>query len=209
MDTSALITPRYTQPVVLAVTGLKPAQLQTWVNREVVQLFEQNPGSGRRRLYSALDIIKLAIMRRLANLQIDLSVSRTIIEDTEKIIGQHGEVEWNLYLVMPLRDPEAPIQIVGSSNMRFLGFGPMIGDPWNIRLSTLTEPFEDTGIASRRRKPTVEQMLSGDDERPIDPQRREVLAANGIHAEPVIVFPLGEIVNGTLAQLRARGIAAE
>jgi DNA-binding transcriptional MerR regulator len=209
MNTSSLTTPLYTQPVVLAVTGLKPAQLQTWVNREVVLLCEQNPGYGRRRLYSALDIIKFAIMRRLAGLQIDLSVSRTIIEDTERTIDQCGKVDWDLYLTLRLRDPEASVQIVGSSNMRFLGFAPMIGDPRNVRLSTLTEPFEDTGIWSRRRKPTMEQTLSGDDERPIDPQRREVLAAKGMHAEPVIIFPLGEIVNGTLAQLHALGSPTE
>jgi hypothetical protein len=37
----------------------------------------------------------------------------------------------------------------------------------------------------------------------INERRRESLAREGIHAEPIIVFPIGEIVNGALAQLRA------
>ncbi|PIK72778.1 hypothetical protein CS379_12100, partial [Methylobacterium frigidaeris] len=62
------LAPRYTQPDVLRITGLKPTVLQTWINRRAIELAEQNPGTGRKRLYSENDVVKLAIMRRLSDL---------------------------------------------------------------------------------------------------------------------------------------------
>jgi len=58
---SHLTTHRFTQGDVLAVTRLRKDVLQTWMNRGVIALGDQNPGTGRRRLYSPLDIVKLAI----------------------------------------------------------------------------------------------------------------------------------------------------
>jgi len=64
-DINDLFFPRFTQPEVLAVSGLRPDTLQTWINRQIIKLDAPSPGSGRRRLYSMIHIIQLTIMARL------------------------------------------------------------------------------------------------------------------------------------------------
>lgn len=190
-------SPRYTQPEVLKITGLAPAVLQTWINRGAIQLAEQNPGYGRRRLYGPLDVVKLAIMRRMADLNIALSVSREIAEAAVAELAEKNKIDWNLYI--SLRPGEGINTIASAPLMKY---GPTVGDPRNMLVSEFVAPFESGGIFSRR-----DRQPSG--ERPINPQHRELLARSGIHAEPVIIFPLGEVVNGALAQMRALDEASE
>lgn len=40
-----------------------------------------------------------------------------------------------------------------------------------------------------------------DENRPINPERRDALARIGYHVEPILIMPIGEIVNGALLQL--------
>jgi DNA-binding transcriptional MerR regulator len=190
-----LTEPRYTQPEVLQVTGLKAPVLQTWVNRGAIRLSEQNPGIGRRRLYSALDVVKLAIMRRMADLSIDLSVSKEIAEAAVKKLSTNGEMDWNLYISLR---PGARDSLILSAGGPLSLFSPRVGDTIHMRVSEFVEPFEGTGLLDRRE---CEDRFS--ERRPINPERRETLARAGVHAEPVIIFPLGEVVNGAIAQLRA------
>ncbi|MNT21619.1 hypothetical protein D3C72_1569640 [compost metagenome] len=63
-----------------------------------------------------------------------------------------------------------------------------------MRVAHFTEPLES--VFGRRDR-------TGGDERPMNPQRREEFARRGIFAEPVVIFPFGEIVNGTLLQVEA------
>lgn len=197
MATEKLTTPRYPQPEVLQVTRLRPAVLQTWINRAAIKLSEQYPGYGHRRLYSALDVVKLAVMRRMADMQLSLAVSQEIAEGAADRLLETGKIDWNLHIFLtPKAATSGPtIEIAGSSPL--MAYSPTVGDARNIRVSDHTEPFEGTGFLNRR----IRNPLSQD--RPIDQDRRENLARQGVHAEPVIVFPLGEIVNGALAQLRA------
>jgi hypothetical protein len=62
-------------------------------------------------------------------------------------------------------------------------------------VSNFTEPFES--MFSRR---TNEFLV---EERPIDSAKRDALARAGVHAEPALIFPFGEIVNGALVQIEA------
>jgi len=52
---------------VAAATGLSAATIQTWANRGILMLSEEqrNPGPGQRRLYSALDIARIAVTQSL------------------------------------------------------------------------------------------------------------------------------------------------
>lgn len=197
---------RYTTPEVLTVTRLRPEVLQTWVNREV--LGARNTGRGKRRLYSGLDVVKLAIMRRMADLQIALSTSLDIAEAASAELQKSGSIDWNLYIVLrPSAATDAMGVSVVSSGGPLSRYGPFQGDPYNVRLSTIVEWFE--GAYRRRKKRSLAKIhASGapDDkrgERPIIEDARDTLAREGIHAEPAIVFPLGEIVNGAILQLRA------
>lgn len=200
MQAINLSTPRYTQAEVLAVTGLRAATLQTWLNRGVIEVEAPLPGSGRRRLMSSIDIVKLAVLYRTDALKIDLSVAREIIRDVDAGLREGRVMDWNFYLFVRPKEQDQATIIVASSNMRYVGFNPTEGDPRDMRVSDYVEWFES--VLPRRTRPSLAEMMEGKTERPIDPERREALARRGIHAEPVIIFPLGEIVNGALARLR-------
>jgi len=199
----ALTEQHFTQGDVLEITRLKKELLQTWMNRGVVALGEQNPGSGRRRLYSALDIVKLGLLRRIADLGMELGIGRDFAEGAERLLLGGRGLEWEYHV--PIRRKEAThedikVTVIGSSNMSplTLKYGGMVGDARDMRVSHFTEPFEGTGILDRR----VHRMFEED--RPIDPERRLVLAKAGTYAEPVLIFPFGEVVNGTLLQIVAK-----
>src|SRR5579871_6542260 len=68
-----LDTPRFNNSELMWVTGLSLATVQTWVNRGLIRIQEQNPGHGRRRLYSARNLFSLAIAARLAESKLPIS----------------------------------------------------------------------------------------------------------------------------------------
>ncbi|WP_088189751.1 hypothetical protein [Sphingobium sp. Z007] len=191
---------KYTQGDVLAVTRLRKDLLQTWINRRVVALGEQHPGSGRRRLYSAIDIVKLALMRRIADFGLDLSIGRDLASEAERLLLSGKEIEWNYHLSIKKHEAthqEIKIEIVASAGYSplSLNYGAIVGDAHGMLVSHFTEPFEST---FHRRTRT---FMSED--RPIDPRKRSALARAGLHAEPALIFPFGEVVNGALLQIEA------
>lgn len=195
-----LTAQKYTQSDVLAVTRLRKPLLQTWINRSVVELGEQHPGSGRRRLYSALDIVKLALMRRIADLGLDLQIGRDLASEAERLLLAGREIEWNFHLT--IRKSEAThkdihVEIVASAGHSLLSlhYGAIVGDARDMLVSHFTEPLES--IFRRRTRTRFSE------ERPIDPKKRAALARAGIHAEPALIFPFGEIVNGAVLQIEA------
>ena len=190
---------KYTQGDVLAITRLRKDVLQTWINRKVVALGEQHPGSGRRRLYSAIDIVKLALMRRIADFGIDLSIGRDLASEAERLLLSDRGVEWELHLSIKKREAtheEIKVEIISAGYSTLsLHYGATVGDSRDMRVSNFTESFES--MFSRRTKEFLVE------ERPIDPDKRDALARAGVHAEPALIFPFGEIVNGALVQIEA------
>jgi hypothetical protein len=194
-----LLDHRFTQLDVLAITKLRKELLQTWINREVIKLGEQNPGSGRRRLYSAIDIVKLGLMRRVADLGLDLSIGRDLAYEAERMLMADRKVPWELHLSIKKQDAthkDIEFKVVASAghSVLSLNYGAIVGDAHDMIVSHFTEPMESV---FRRR------VRGLTDQRPIDPRRREALAKAGIYAEPAVIFPFGEIVNGTLLQIEA------
>lgn len=196
--------PRYTTPEVLSVTRLRPEVLQTWINRDA--LGPRNTGRGKRRMYSALDVVKLAIMRRMADLQVALATSLDIANGAADKLESDGKIDWNLYIFLRPHEAteEARFEVI-SSGGPLSKYAPLVGDPWNVRLSQVVENFPST--YARRRKHSIAQIhrnkALASEQGSLDEQKRDDLARRGFHAEPAIVFPLGEIVNGTLLQLEA------
>lgn len=190
---------RYTQGDVLAITRLRKDLLQTWINRKVVALGEQHPGSGRRRLYSAIDIVKLALMRRIADFGLNLSIGRDLASEAERLLLSDRGVEWELHLSIKKREAtheEIKVEMISAGYSTLsLHYGATVGDSRDMRVSNFTETFES--MFSRRTKDFLVE------ERPIDPDKRDALARAGVHAEPALIFPFGEIVNGALVQIDA------
>lgn len=194
--------PRYTTPEVLSVTRLRPEVLQTWVNRDA--LGPRNTGRGKRRMYSALDVVKLAIMRRMADLQVALATSLDIAHGAATSLEKNGMIEWNLYIFLrPNEATNEPRFEVISSGGPLSKYAPAVGDPAHIRLSEVVENFPVQH--ARRKKHSLVQVYRNKalaaEQGLLDEQKRDDLARRGFHAEPAIVFPLGEIVNGALLQL--------
>lgn len=204
-----LNTPKFTQPDVLRVTRVKPAVLQTWTNRKAIELAVQNPGTGKPRLYTALDIVKVAIMRRLSDLRVDLSVAKQIAEATAAIMSgsgfdisaNGGPLAWDSYLFMR---PDDATQKAFHLNRKIRSplealdnFGLKENlDPHGWRLTQIAWPWGGTGM--RRSSGLLDEPHG-----PIDDRMRQHWASQGFHAEPVIIFPLGEIVRGTLLQVQS------
>jgi hypothetical protein len=192
-----LLQPQFEQPVVIEVGAIAADTLQTWVNRSIVRLSAQNPGSGRRRLYSAADVVKLAIMGRLSRFGIP---GGTSAQAAELIVGElvrRGEIEWQLHLAFHALTSEDHAFTCEVVTYPPLGkFNPSSGDARDMRVSDFTEVFE--GVFRRR--------VHGDNHR-VDPEARDNLARRGIHAEPCLIFPVGELVNAAL--LRLEDIAAK
>lgn len=206
--------PKYGRSAALVATGLRPESLQRHINRGVIGMTAQNPGRGKRRLFSAINVVQGAILARTEALRIDLAIGKEIADNAAQRLRKMGTMEWDLYIVLrPDQLDMRPEGIkVNSTGDALARFGSVIGDPRDMRVSELVEPFEGTAIPepwsgtlvnlTRRSKKHLGDADYTDD-RPIDPERREKLAQMGVHAEPAIIFPLGEIVNGALARLRA------
>ena len=207
MESIDLTTPQYDQPRVLAVTRLKPTVLQTWINRSIIKLAKQNPGYGRRRLYSAIDVVKLSIMRRLADFRIDLSISTNIAEAVEAELVKKGEWPWDQYLFMQgdiatEKTINIELQSIssGTQSPLYLKYGARYCDPAQVRVAEIVEP--DKHMAPRRDHLGITNYDSIWDQ-PVVESKRDKFAREGIHAEPTLIFPLGEIINGALLHLEA------
>lgn len=205
-----LHAPRFAQAEVLEVTGLKATVLQNWINREAIELEEHNPGSGKRRLYAPISVAKLAVMRRCADFNLDLGVSKRIAEAVASHLRrEHSrDLVWDDYIAWRPSSLEAMgLTLTRPSQMSpLLEFGWERSDPSKMLVSEYVEP-PAAGDTFWRRQPANLEAAKRDgssiDHRvqPIDENRRISLARNGIHAEPVLIIPVGEIALGAIAQL--------
>ncbi|MCB1833845.1 MAG: MerR family transcriptional regulator [Geminicoccaceae bacterium] len=88
-----LTFPEFDQKQVLEWTGLNAATLQNWANRGIIQLKPSRPGKRQRRLYSAMDVIKLLCIFELSRLGVmpafasdfaDKAITRRLVEKIEE-----------------------------------------------------------------------------------------------------------------------------
>ena len=84
-----LFRPDYTLGDVLEVTGLTKAQLLNWLHRDLVKLSTtQNPGHGKRRLYTGLDIIMICAAQKLSSIGLPIK----LVQSFSKHIGERAEL---------------------------------------------------------------------------------------------------------------------
>lgn len=203
-----LTEPFMTQAQLLKVTGAEAEWVQTWVNRGHIQLEQQNPGRGKPRRYSELDAIKIAIFSRMAAFGIAIDRTKEIAETIENVLRKDGRFEWEELLIISyleqrrkrptMKALENAGFLVSAGFSDFAKLGLEQDDLNNFRLSTFAEWWRGGGRSRR-----------GWDER-IIPEKREAMAREGIFAEPIFVFPIGETVNGIrlmVEKIRSAGSA--
>ena len=84
----------------------------------MILLSAQNPGSGRRRRYSAADYCKVAIMGRFARFGIPGGTAAHVAELIVSELVRRGEIEWQLHLAFRASrdDPNAfAVEIIVSN----------------------------------------------------------------------------------------------
>jgi len=58
----------FEQRHVVAITGVKASTLQNWANRHIIPLKQQSPGKTGKRVYSAVDIYRVAFLVTMGRL---------------------------------------------------------------------------------------------------------------------------------------------
>lgn len=76
---------QFTRHDVLQVTGLSDAQLKNTLDRDLVQLrSEHNPGSGRRRMFTGSDILKLVVAHTMSGIGFPMKWSYLVADEIER-----------------------------------------------------------------------------------------------------------------------------
>ncbi len=75
-----LTEPRFNQAAACKITGLRPATIQTRVNRGQIKLVQQHPGRQAKRLFSALDLIKLDFIEQMSRQKFSSGAASDIAE---------------------------------------------------------------------------------------------------------------------------------
>jgi hypothetical protein len=112
---------QFTRQHVIDVTGVAGHQLHNWVARKWLSLAgEQNPGKGKRRLYSGCDVITVAFgleLQPFGMMQVANELSRA-----QKISGRAHRM-----LLDPAFEPGRAMAIVPSAEQKgwsYVSFGP-------------------------------------------------------------------------------------
>jgi len=78
-----LDTARFDNAELMLATGLNPATIQTWTNRKLIGIVEQNPGLGRRRLYSIRNVLHFAMAAALVRSGFSISDACSVCQHVD------------------------------------------------------------------------------------------------------------------------------
>ena len=157
MNLADVLEPTFSQPDVLEVTGVSAVTLQTWVNRRLIELAEQHPGTGRRRRYRLVDVARLAIMQQLTALHIGPSTAKAIAEEVTEGMASGRTWAADIVFVVSAPGPD-PIIIRAEDEPKEPGHRGrvlVVGDPadvsvWNFDPSESELSGPDVDQARRR-----------------------------------------------------------
>lgn len=110
-----LSEPRFKQAAACEITGLRPAAIQTRVNRGQVKLAQQHPGRQAKRLFSALDLIKLYFIEQMSRHKFSSGVASEIAEE----VAGHALRWWKTC-------PEKTVPFLGTESDRVVDDLPAI-----------------------------------------------------------------------------------
>ncbi|MEP2703423.1 MAG: MerR family transcriptional regulator [Roseibium sp.] len=82
--------PEYTQADVIRITGVSAKTLQNWTDpsRGILKLSQDGVGKGRRRLYSALDIMAVKLIAQLSALGVSPNLVSQLFYDREPKVSE-------------------------------------------------------------------------------------------------------------------------
>jgi hypothetical protein len=131
----------------LWVTKLAAATLQTWVNRGIVDLSERNPGTGKPRQYSALDVCRLGVMRSLTDLGISVSTAQSIANEAiGSTLVNLSETIKNAFVVIRsssrFTTEHGTVGFIEGFTWRvFTGYDTRVSELFNLKQSLPDEPI--------------------------------------------------------------------
>ena len=174
-----LLEPRYSFTEAAAFANITTQLVAMWRARGLIKCAKRVFGT-RRPLWSKLDLVRLVVVKSLADFHYPLVEAARIAEGAAAELLEKGELEWNAYMLLR---PRAVSVFVNVAPGEFEVF-----DPRERSTADVVGPLKRWGTE----KPGK-----------IDADYRDRLARRGVFARPVLIFPIGEICMGTLAMLRA------
>ena len=117
----------YQADILRVVPGLDVPKFQAWLTRGHLKLADHSPGSGRRRLWSALEVIQIAALWEMTRMMVPVSFAADIAprfsERAEQLVRDRDEAkalgEHVLYIYYK-EDADSPELFVGSTTERAL-----------------------------------------------------------------------------------------
>lgn len=107
ISTDILTAAQFTRQDVLQLSGLSDAQLKNTLDRELVRLHsDHNPGTGRRRMFTGGDILKIIVAHRMSAIGFPMKWGHLVADDIERraisrLIGLDIYVEYG-FLTYPM-----------------------------------------------------------------------------------------------------------
>jgi hypothetical protein len=185
-----------TQPDALLITTARADELQNWVNRGHVRIDVPNPGRGKSRRYICTDCVKLAVMVRLVRFGVESDRAAPFLAYVERRLSEEKPFKWDEFTTVSYRSLSRDNIRLGElfcADLEGTSLGMSSGDFGHLSVAAFSEWFRslEGAIGGKRRRDAQERIIA---------DRRDKLASLGAFAEPFMFFPLGEIVNGTIAR---------
>jgi DNA-binding transcriptional MerR regulator len=119
--TSKLTHPIFSHAEALVIAGITAEGLLTWHRRGVApETPNREPGRGRRRLYSTLDVVSLALIKRFADARYPLDIARDLAQRVLRnvallVMARTATNHPARYLAIT---PDAKVELVPAANIQ-------------------------------------------------------------------------------------------
>ncbi len=188
--------PRYTRAELMEmVEGVDPLVLSSWSNRGQITFDGGNPGRGQRRLYSAADVLQVAIVTQLTGFCVGVDAAVKAAGICLDWTENHKQPSWWEYFKIPSpayrfeRNLAAPAFFSGHAYYQVLGVAPF-SDTLSLKTFLQRDLYGDRlggELTERSNRLAALQSI-------VDGQSRSA----------VVFFPIGWIVNTALLRIIMR-----
>lgn len=192
--------PFYPRPAVLWAACIDGPTLNQWLARGHVRVADQSPGRGKARLFSARNVFEIALMSRLAGMELTVKTTADIARDFGAVFSS-GRFAWDDVLETSAEQLQRAQRSVSSpAHYRWGAFAAQVSHDFSK-----VDPF---GEIRRRRMERLGTFSAPNviAEPPTDEERAEIAADDDTTFNAMtgvtLRIPVGAIANATLARLR-------